>query len=186
MVCGVSGTGKSSLIGSLKYQLDDLGPIVDADRTTAGLSDGDEHRGCRATAARIDQYVAKGINFTQESSLVNGDVHKVAKVAKAAGYYIRLFYVGLDSAEEALKRIQNRVEKGGHGIPEEDVYLQFERQIGALTQVLPYCNEAIFFDNGNGFFEVATYRNGEIVPIGNGNRPPWLEELLHEDIVWAP
>lgn len=83
--------------------------------------------------------------------------------------------------EEALRRIQNRVEKGGHGIPEEDVRRRFGRQIGALAQVLPYCNKAVFFDNRNGFVQVAEYRNGEIIPVVNGNRPVWLDERLQAD-----
>ena len=43
--------------------------------------------------------------------------------------------------------------------------------------MLPYVNEAVFFDNENGFVEVAEYRNGELLPKGN-YRPAWLEELL--------
>lgn len=133
--------------------------------------------------AKIDQCIADGVNFTQESTLAGSYVRKVAKAAKEAGFYIRLFYVGLDTAEEALKRIQNRIEKGG--IPEDVVRRRFEQQIGALAEVLPYYDEAIFFDNRNGFVEVASYRNGEILPIGNGKQPLWLEKLLQIQVKLA-
>lgn len=46
-----------------------------------------------------------------------------------------------------------------------------------MTKVLPYCDEAEFYDNGNGFVKVAEYRNGEIRPVGT-LRPAWLVELM--------
>ena len=42
--------------------------------------------------------------------------------------------------------------------------------------MLPYCDEARFFDNDNGFVEVAEYANGELVIKGNV-RPKWISEL---------
>ena len=45
-----------------------------------------------------------------------------------------------------------------------------------MRVVLPYCNEAAFYDNDNGFVEVAAYRNGELILEG-GNRPRWIMEL---------
>ncbi len=176
IIGGVNGAGKSSLTGSLKYQRDDLGYIVDVDKITAEQFGGDEYEGGKAAIAKIEKCIEDGVNFTQESTLAGSYARKVAKAAKEAGYFIRLFYVGIDSLEEALKRIRNRVEKGGHDIPPDDVTRRYERRINSLAQILPYCNEAVFFDNRNGFIEVAEYRNGEIVPFGSEG-PDWLKEL---------
>lgn len=109
----------------------------------------------------------KRVSFTQETTLAGYRTERTAKEAKEAGYYIRLFYVGLDTVQESLKRIQNRVEKGGHDIPPDDVKRRFSGRFEALAKVLPYCDEAIFFDNDNGFREVGEYRNGELVPFGD-------------------
>ena len=46
----------------------------------------------------------------------------------------------------------------------------------ALARVLPYCDEARFFDNDNGFAEVAEYRNGALSLKGE-LRPRWITEL---------
>ena len=96
--------------------------------------------------------------------------------AKDAGYYIRLYYIGLDTAEESLRRIANRVAKGGHDIADKDVFRRFDRRFDSLAQVLPYCDEVTLFDNDNGFVEVAEYRNGELLQKGS-YRPKWLDEL---------
>ena len=93
------------------------------------------------------------------------------------GYHVRLFYIGLDTAEESLSRIANRVKRGGHDIPQDDVVRRFAGRWEAVAKVLPYCDEAEFYDNDNGFVLVAEYRNGEIRPVGT-LRPRWLLDLM--------
>jgi ABC-type dipeptide/oligopeptide/nickel transport system permease component len=46
----------------------------------------------------------------------------------------------------------------------------------ALAKVLPYCDEAEFYDNDNGFIKVAEYRNGELRTVGD-RTPNWIIEL---------
>ena len=46
-----------------------------------------------------------------------------------------------------------------------------------MAKLLPFCDEAEFYDNDNGFVLVAEYRNGEIRTVGS-RRPQWLMELL--------
>lgn len=74
-------------------------------------------------------------------------------------------------------RIENRVEKGGHNIPDSDVKRRFNKRFEDLTVILQYCDEATFFDNENGFVAVAEYKNGEILQKGS-LKPKWLEELM--------
>ena len=104
---------------------------------------------------------------------------RLCKRAKEAGYYIRLYYVGLDTAEESIRRIKNRVERGGHDIPAKDVKARFSHRFEDVLKILPYCDEAKFFDNDNGFVLVAEYRNGQILPVGT-YRPMWLSQLMEQ------
>ena len=48
----------------------------------------------------------------------------------------------------------------------------------AVAKILPYCDEAEFYDNDNGFVKVAEYRNGELRTVGR-LCPKWLSELLN-------
>lgn len=176
LVGGVNGAGKSSLTGTLKAERTDLGIIVDPDKITRECG-GDELAGGTAAVERLENALAKGVNLTQETTLSGGYPKRLAKRAKETGYYVRLYYVGLDELEEALRRIENRVAKGGHDIPRHDVERRFQRRFRDVWKVLPYCDEAKFFDNNNGFSLVAEYRNGEILPLGKDG-PQWLQELL--------
>lgn len=78
---------------------------------------GDEYEGGKLAVERIERVLKDGVNFTQETTLSGGYPKRLCKRAKEAGYYIRLYYVGLDTAEESIRRIRNRVERGGMIFP---------------------------------------------------------------------
>ena len=162
IIGGVNGCGKSSLTGALKAERSDMGTVLDGDRPST-----------------IDECLEKGISFTQETTLSGAHTERTIRRAKDLGYTIRLYYIGLDTVEESLGRIQNRVAKGGHNILREDVERRFSTRFADVLRVLPYCDEARFFDNDNGFVEVAEYRNGELFPRV-ADPPRWLRELRNK------
>ena len=175
IIGGVNGVGKSSFTGVLKENRTDLGIIIDVDQITAKLGQG-TLAGGKAALRKINECVEKGVSFTQETTLSGRRTEATAKRCQELGYFVRLYYIGLDTSDESLARIQNRVRRGGHGIPEEDVQRRFTGRWEAVAKVLPYCDEAEFYDNDNGFVQVARFRNGELIPMGS-HRPKWLAEL---------
>jgi predicted ABC-type ATPase len=164
------------LSGVLKAERSDLGHIIDVDKIAAESGRGPVGAG-RAAIARIDGFLSAGASFTQETTLSGRRTEKLVKAARELGYFVRLFYIGLNSCEESVKRIKNRVEKGGHGIDSQTVKNRFNTRFDSLLKILPFCNEAHFYDNENGFVEVAEYRNGELL-TRDGVRPVWLQELI--------
>lgn len=177
IIGGVNGCGKSSLTSALKAERDDLGTIIDPGKISAQL--GSNVAGSRATIEKIDHCLAKGLNFTQETTLAGARTERTIRRAKELGYTIRLYYVGLDSLGESLSRIENRVRKGGHSIPSQDVERRYHSRFRDLLRVLPYCDEGRLLDNENGFAEVAIYKNGELLPITQ-TPPQWLVDLMTE------
>lgn len=175
IIGGINGTGKSSLTGVLKSHTTRLGVIIDVDRITAQAGLG-PIQGGKIALARISDCLSKNISFTQETTLSGRKTEATAARAREQGYAVHLYYVGLDTPEECLARIANRVRRGGHDIPENDVRRRFAGRWEALSRLLPYCDEAHFFDNDNGFVEVAEYKNGELLLIGSA-RPRWITEL---------
>ena len=112
MVGGVDGVGKSSFLGILTGCAKDLGTIVDEETSSVRL---------------LDDCLEKGVSFTQEST------------ARKARDTIRLYYIGLDSAEESLSRIENRVRKGGHDIARDSVLRRFSDRFESAAL---YCDWA--------------------------------------------
>ena len=168
IIGGVNGVGKTSFIGVLKEHTTDLGIIVDADKMTTELGVGAQKK--------INECIDKGVSFTQETTLSGPEMETTAQKVKELGYHIRLFYIGLDTASESLARIANRVRRGGHDIPDNDVVRCFRGRWEALEKILPYCDEAEFYDNDNGFVKVGEYRNGELRTIGK-HCPQWILDL---------
>lgn len=166
IIAGVNGVGKSSLIGILMQINSTLGMIIDATNTDEGEA-----------VRRIENCLNSGVNFTQETTLSGVRTLKTVQTAREKGYRINLYYVAVNSADESLRRIENRVRKGGHDIPAEDVKRRYASRFSDLLKILPYCDTAQFYDNENGFQFVAEYRNGELLPVGD-YRPEWLAELL--------
>ena len=123
IIGGVNGCGKSSLTGALKAERSDLGLLIDVDKLAAQL--GSPVEGGKAAVRKIDECLEKGISFTQETTLSGARTERTIRRAKERGYTIRLYYIGLDTMEESLGRIANRVAKGGHDIPREDVERRF-------------------------------------------------------------
>lgn len=175
IIGGVNGVGKSSFTGVLKGRTTDLGTIIDVDKITANLG-GNALAGGKTSIRLIDDCLKKGVSFTQETPLSGHKTEITARQARETGYYVRLYYIGLDTAAESLARIQNRVRRGGHDIPREDVLSRFSSRWEAVKKILPYCDEAEFYDNDNGFVKVAEYRNGELLLLGDC-RPAWVEAL---------
>ena len=175
IVGGVNGVGKSSLSGVLSAESSDLGIIIDTDKLISA-NGGDRLKGGKEAIALINKCLDNGVNFTQETTLSGVRTVRTIKTARDLNYYIRLYYVGVSSADESIRRIKNRVEKGGHDIPTADVERRYQKRFEDLAAVLPYCNEVHLFDNENGFVEKAEYRNGSLIFKGT-DIPDWLTEL---------
>lgn len=178
LIAGINGTGKSSLAGVLSADRDDLGIIIDPDEIAKDNACGPIEAG-KIAIHRMRDFLQQGISFTQETTLSGHRVLRTIQEAKNSDYSIRIFYVGLNTLDESLQRIKSRVKKGGHDIPESDVRRRFQSRFSDLLSVLPFCDEGTFFDNENGFVEVARYKNGRILRTDTGRAgPKWLTELL--------
>ena len=175
IIAGINGTGKSSLRGVLgEYK--NLGYIIDPDQS-AREHDADIIAAGKIAVQTIDDCIHREITFTQETTLAETRIVKEMQQAKELGFKISMFYVGLESLGESLSRIANRVQKGGHGIPEEHVIRGYEKRISDFQKCVPYCDEIVFYDNQNGFIKVAEYRKENGFQFTNGHRPKWREPL---------
>lgn len=176
IIGGVNGVGKSSFTGVLKEsKYSELGTIIDVDEITSELG-GNALKGGKVALNRINDCIKMLDSFTQETTLSGRKTEDTIHRVKALGYRIRLYYIGLDTAAESIARIENRVRRGGHNIPDGKVEFRFAGRWEAVAKILPLCDEAEFYDNNNGFVKVAEFRNGELQVIRK-NPPRWIDEF---------
>lgn len=163
LIAGASGVGKTSLLGVLRAERTDIGIVLD--------------KAENMTEREIRDIIDNNRDFSLETTLYGDASKRICQQAKEAGYNIRMYYIGLDTLEEALLRIQKCVEHGGRSVPIENIEAQFMHRVDSILEILPHCNEAKFFDNYNGFVLVAEYRNDRLLPVGL-YQPQWLSQLL--------
>ncbi len=177
---GVNGAGKTSLYRILnKYE--NFGARINIDEMVARkgswrdailqLAEG------RKALKLIDECIKKKIPFHQETTLPGSTIVKQIKKARAAGYQIQLYFVGVENLQTAIKRVHGRVEKGGHGVDDALIRHRFEKLPESLRAVLPLVDTAFFYDNTVKFIQVAHVRNNVIVDCEN-DLPVWFWELL--------
>jgi len=176
IVCGINGAGKSSLLGVLK-SLSNMGRIVDAERYTKDSVV--KFNDCRKAVKIIDESLEAGISFTQETTLAGYRIVKTIRKAVSLGYAIDLYYVGISTCEECNRRIVNRVVRGGIPIEKDLLEQRFKKRFDAFSKILKYTTKALFYDNQNGFVQVAEYKNDEIITIGS-YKPQWVDELIEK------
>lgn len=152
-----------------------LGHIIDPDEIAKKNNDNIFFAG-KVAVNEIKDCLSKNVTFTQETTLSGKTILATIKQARKQGYYIILYYIGLNSSEESISRIDNRVKKGGHYIPSDTVKHRFSKRFEDLKDILPYCDEAIFYDNENGFVKVAEIKNN-IFRYTNNYCPEWITEF---------
>lgn len=172
LIAGVNGTGKTSFRGVLEGQGVELGHIIDPD-LIAKTHHFHEIAAGKAALREINDCLDKGISFTQETTLSGHQVLHTLQRAKREGYAVTMYYIGLNSRYESIYRIANRVRKGGHDIPPEDVLRRFEKRFESLSRVVPYCDKVVFYDNENGFVKVGEITDGTLHLTGDYH-PDWI------------
>ena len=180
LIAGVNGTGKSSFRGVLEGQGVPLGHIVDPDLIAKQNSFNEISAGKQAVR-EIQNCLKNSETVTQETTLSSHQVRKTIMKAKVQGYRITMYYIGLNTKYESIYRIANRVRKGGHDIPPDDVIRRFAHRFEALGRIVPLCDKVVFYDNENGFVKVAEITDGAF-RYTNGYRPDWIVEYYNRFI----
>ena len=180
LFAGVNGAGKTSLYRILnKYE--DLGVRVNIDEIVASegtwKDDVLQIAASRKALKIIGDCIEKRQSFNQETTLPTVTVARQIKRARDAGYHVRLYFVGVENIQTAIKRVQRRVEKGGHGVDEKLIRQRFEKLPDQLREILPLVDSAFFYDNTVKFIQVAHVRNNVIVDCEN-DIPVWFWELI--------
>ena len=121
---------------------------------------------------RLNAYLQAGITFNQETTLCGHTILRSIHRAKQSVYVIELHYVGVESPEIAKQRIMERVNMGGHGIPDKDVEKRYGESLRNLHEIIGICDLAALYDNTNEFRRFAIYKNGKLIRLSK-NVPEW-------------
>lgn len=149
IIAGPNGVGKSTAYTDIQGDFD---VILDADKVAASLHDQDKPTREFAAGRLIVMHLSEAIqtkrNILIESTLSGKWLSRHLSHAISLGYRVDIWYVWVESVEITIKRIEGRVQAGGHLIPEDVVRRRFPRGIRNFFQIyLPLAHSWNIVDN---------------------------------------
>jgi predicted ABC-type ATPase len=151
LIGGPNGAGKTTFA---RHFLPAVGirEFLNADSIAAGLSPLDPPaaaiRAARLLLTRWRELVQKGLNFGFESTLSGLTYAAMLRDAKSQGYQINLCYLHLTTVQHSIRRVRERVKKGGHNVPLADLKRRFLPSLRNFFQVYqPLADQAALYDS---------------------------------------
>ena len=154
IVAGPNGSGKS--LFSNRLTISDF-EVFDGDKHMAALVKKYPETGSEALWPFINENIfekqkqevlAARINYAFETNFSSPDPMKTAREFKSAGYDTHLVFMGLNSLEECIQRVDYRVQRGGHKVSEKSIRYNYEFGYRNLYKHFIEFDFVTLFDNG--------------------------------------
>jgi predicted ABC-type ATPase len=172
VLAGANGAGKSSIIGAMLLQkgVEYFNPDVATRRILLAhpeISQTEANAAAWNIGKRLlERAIRERLDFVFETTLGGNTITRLLESALSRGIEVRVWYVGLSSAELHVERVRSRVKAGGHDVSEEKIRERYIQSRLNLIKLLP------------GLIELNLYDNSEDGDPATGNSPrPKL--LLH-------
>lgn len=129
VIAGPNGAGKTTFAREFLPNEASCPVFVNADLIAAGLAPFAPETAAvqagRLMLQELARHFAARESFAFETTLAGrGYLHHIC-AWQTAGYRVKLIFLQLDSAEEAIARVAQRVRQGGHDIPEATIRRRF-------------------------------------------------------------
>lgn len=130
---GPNGVGKTTYAFKNIRTVTDTVNFVNLDEIARGLSPFDVDA-VRIRAARIaldmqQDFMRRGESFSIETTLAGRVYLNLVRQARETGFHVHLNYFLVPNAEICIARVAERVGRGGHFVPDDDVRRRFARSI---------------------------------------------------------
>lgn len=129
IIAGPNGAGKTTFAREFLPGEAACPVFVNADLIAAGLApfapEAAALQAGRLMLQELARHFAARTSFAFETTLSGRAYLRLIRQWQAAGYRVKLIFLQLASAEEAIARVAQRVRQGGHDIPEAVVRRRF-------------------------------------------------------------
>ncbi len=152
IIAGPNGAGKTTFAREFLPNEADCPVFVNADLIAAGLAPFAPETAAvqagRLMLGELRRHYAAGESFAFETTLSGRAYLRHIKGWQAAGYRVELIFLCLNSADEAVARVVQRVKQGGHTIPEPVIRRRFAAGLKNFTQhYAPTVDAWALYDN---------------------------------------
>ena len=163
IIAGPNGAGKTTFARSFLLNEADVSIFINADLIAAGLSplqpESEAMGAGRMMLSMIDDHVRRGDSFAFETTLSGRGYARMILEWRVLGYWVKLFFLRLDSPETAIARVRQRMSEGGHHVPDEVIRRRFHGGLNNFESVYrDLVDEWALYDN--------TGRTAELIAEG--------------------
>ena len=138
-LAGPNGAGKSTFGPAIIRGTLGITEFVNADVIARGLSGFDPDRAAfaagRVMLQRMKELSKQKASFAFETTLASRSFAPWVQELSGEGYEFHLVFVWLPSADEAIRRVRDRVKRGGHSIPEDVIRRRYEAGLENFFQL---------------------------------------------------
>jgi len=131
---------------------------------------------------RVWDLIAKANRSFVIETVLSSDKYKpMVRAALKKGFLVLFVYVVLDSVEEAIGRVADRVAHGGHDVPDEKVRSRWPRSLANLPWFWKHASRSLVYFNGSSVPEpvLMAERRGDEISFKMESPAPWaLRPLL--------
>ena len=122
-------------------------------------------------------------SFSFESVFSHDSKIKEIEIAKKANFKIYFYFISTSDPSINFQRIKNRVETGGHDVPNVKINDRYYRTMNNLYEAFKLSDRAYLFDNSseksNGSFDFFVEKNENNIYLSNSDFiPQWFDEYL--------
>ena len=139
IIAGPNGAGKTTFAREFLPHEADCPIFVNADLIAAGLSPFQPEtvavRAGRLMLEEMARHAADRRNFAFETTLAGLGYARMIDAWRADGYRVKLIFMSLASADQAVARVAMRVRQGGHHVPEGTIRRRFATGLRNFQQV---------------------------------------------------
>lgn len=101
----------------------------------------------RWTTARREELLAARQGIAFETVFSTDDKLDFVARAKAAGYFVRVFFIGTSDPRINAARVAGRVMAGGHTVPIEKIVSRYGRSMANLAGAIDVADRVYIYDN---------------------------------------
>lgn len=182
LLAGGNGAGKTTFF-DIFLKLKGIA-FVNADEIAKALFN-DEAEKYSYKAARIAEnmrkdLLSKGRSFCFETVFSHPSKIDFVAKAKVLGYQINLVFIHVDNTELNVARVINRVEQGGHSVPEDKIHARIPRTLKNVAVAAQLSDNFIVFNNSSlekPFQKMLTIKNG-VITQQSDDLPTWCKVFI--------
>ena len=184
IISGCNGSGKTTASYTLLPDLLNCREFVNSDEFAKSFSPFDPGA-ASVTASRymlmkINYLLERKADFAIETTLATRSLLQIVRQAQQQNYETTVLYFWLNSPDLAIERVRDRVESGGHHIPDAVIRRRYVMGLQYLFDVyIPVIDRWILADNSKPPFSVVAEGSKDVIYIKDNEKYQLIQRIAH-------